>query len=149
MRQEVFKWRASRMCSRYSSGVREAWIQRILKNFWWNHENTSITEVSTRYLVQKFCLVSRKLTRLRPDLQKLSVTTHEISVNDLTQNVSSSTNHRAASVDSTRQSVKKAILRWNCMICYNLSLTDWHSLTGLQIGLPTKSFLKIKDTWIQ
>ncbi len=32
--------------------------------------------------------------------------THEISVNDLAQNVSNSTNYRVASVDSTRQSVK-------------------------------------------
>ncbi len=41
-----------------------------------------------------------------PDLQKLPVIAHEVSVNDLAQNVSNSTNHRAASVDSTRQLVK-------------------------------------------
>ncbi len=34
------------------------------------------------------------------------MTAHEISVNDLAQNVSNSTNHRAASIDSTKQSVK-------------------------------------------
>ncbi len=41
-----------------------------------------------------------------PDLQKLPVIVHEISVNGLAQNVSNSTNQRAASIDSTRQSVK-------------------------------------------
>ncbi len=41
-----------------------------------------------------------------PDLQKFPVAAHEISVNNLTQNVSNSTNHRAAFVDSTRQSIK-------------------------------------------
>ncbi len=43
---------------------------------------------------------------LLPDLQKLPVTAREISINDLAQNVSNATNHKAASVDSTRQSVK-------------------------------------------
>ncbi len=41
-----------------------------------------------------------------PDRQKFPLTAHEISVNDLAQNVSNSTNRRAASVDSIRKSVK-------------------------------------------
>ncbi len=45
-------------------------------------------------------------TLFHPDPQKLPVTVYEISVNDLAQSVSNSTNYGAASVDSTRQSVK-------------------------------------------
>ncbi len=39
-------------------------------------------------------------------MQKLPVTVREMSINNLAQNVSNPTNHRAVSVDSTKQSVK-------------------------------------------
>ncbi len=41
-----------------------------------------------------------------PNVQKLTMTAREIFVNDLAQNVSNSTNHRAVSINNTRQSVK-------------------------------------------
>ncbi len=47
---------------------------------------------------------------------------------------------------------KWAVLWWNCIICQNLSLTDWHLLTGLQIGyeLPGHNRYQVmSNTWYQ